>query len=202
MKPQLSNTEADDTGASIQAVCKKLDHVIGYLKILGQVTNPNIQHAIRIIQSRKRELHRIWDSRYGGVFAMTKARIELSVAKRDMGQLVVIGEKKHGVGRLDCRACATAIVSTVSSLFPMPLSRLCNHCSSGIQHAYEIEDFTPAVEPGGPNPSDQPAQRAVEVANGPQDLQILVDQPITPGILRVERHFHCDNCGAHDVEIL
>ena len=101
--------------------------------------SPADQHAVRILRSRIRLINRLYDSQYGEEPKKSNAQIELSLKKQDDGSIVNYFAKNHGVGRLDCKACAC----NYDGGFPKSLSKLCTACKSGIMHACAVLSSDP-----------------------------------------------------------
>ena len=124
----------------VTLVSKKLGRVIKYIaENGGRPLRPEQQHAIRILESRKRMWRREFLARYGVGQAHARAVIELQKIKsQDNGDLLEFNGSKHGVGRLDCTACDFAY--TDYGGFPMQesMAQVCPKCSSGVFHVKTI----------------------------------------------------------------
>ena len=115
------------------------------------------QHAVRILESRQRELDRIINAKYGSGDIQLYAKAELSLVKPDMGDLIVMGGRRHSVGRLDCRAClfeySDVVISAIQQV--VYLSRVCTACSQGVQHVLMVPEKELPM-PGLPMPESEP----------------------------------------------
>src|ERR1017187_1132029 len=148
--------------------------------------SPADQHAVRILRSRIRLINRLYDVQYGEEPRKSNAQIELSLKRQDDGSIVTLFDKNHGVGRLDCKACAC----DYSNGFPKSLAKLCTSCKYGVMHACAVLSSDPNLAPPTPNlvatPLTPPEQAKGE-GNG--DLSVESDGRFW------SQTFICDNCG-------
>ena len=172
--------------SSITTIKAMLDHAIRALVSIyvDKDTHrlpPDIQHAIRILQSRQRYNDRLWLSKYGTGPEQERAQIELFI-NRDFGDLLELEGKKHGIGRLGCKACDYEY----QGLTPVPLSRRCPHCSRGIQHAVQV--------PTGRSKVVEVPERVLTTGTG---LTIKLEAPMPQTQQEYKQCWACDlpSCG-------
>jgi hypothetical protein len=120
--------DADSASAIVLEIQNKLRRIIKTL----DSTSSSHQHAVRIINSRIRLLDRLYASLYLDGTAKHLADVELSLDS-DNGDLLDFGGRRHTIGLLTCKACATGIAS--DSPFPKRLIRLCGICHKGACHS-------------------------------------------------------------------
>jgi hypothetical protein len=107
--------------------------------IVDQSTKPDgrltldEQAKVRYLESKKRGVQRWYNFTYGTGKAHKDAVTE-TLVDLDDGTLVQLGEKLHGRGRLDCRACD----SSFEGMQPTRFSKLCTQCKRGIMHVYTL----------------------------------------------------------------
>lgn len=186
---------------SVDSITSKLTRCIDALKVHvtpeGRLDEYD-QHAVRILQSRIRFLERLFNYLYGTEAEKTTANIEMNlVARRDDGTVVQIGEKKHGQGRMDCRACDTEEIKIDGRAVQRIATRLCVNCLQGIQHTYteRMDPKMSLIEHGvGITIPD-------EVQNAPDARYGHADRGNEP-ILAVVQHRKCDNCGHDDLMLV
>jgi hypothetical protein len=178
------NTEATAARTSLGLIREKLLRARTYLIETNYRDEtglrPEVQWAVRILESRVRTLERHYLSRWGTEREQRQARIELSLRTPDTGQLWDLGERRHTVGRLDCRACCC----NYTTGYPVTVIRLCPSCGLGLQHTFEVPEGVPTegeslgMEPTGGQGQEMAAQ----------------GQRVT----RVVRYYQCENCGKRD----
>jgi len=184
--------EAADAMIIAKSVQEKLTRVIKYLAITkinreGRL-NPDDQLAVRILESRQREIERLWLAEFAPEDDPRRitAVQELALINRDTGKLIQLGEKNHGVGRLDCRACD----KQDTDQGPQRLARVCTICSNGIQHVYTQKIQTTET----PRTGSERGRVVVILGEG---LKIEPREPKRQEtcFYKPVRTYHCDYCG-------
>lgn len=173
---------------TIDAICGKLQRAVEALQrheVGGRLVEAD-QHAVRILESRQRLLERLFLFVHGLDAEKDIAKVELMVRRNDDGSLIQLGEKKHGVGRLECRACDRAEDGSREA-------KLCPTCRSGIQHVFTTRiDGADGVEIEGGNLPPVPVlQNALRSRQG-----------LGTGDFLVVRVRECDNCTAQEFELV
>lgn len=114
--------------------------------------HPDFQYAVRIVESRIREMQRIYyiKTRPEGDSIRDRALQELSLKTRDKGELRRWGLKNHSIGRLDCPGCEYTY-GTLLSNGPLAshktiLSLVCVHCGVGVMHSRIVESNDEAAQ--------------------------------------------------------
>ena len=112
----------------------------------------NNAYAIRIVDSRKRAIDRLFNARYGTEQQQHVARIELALKTQDTGKLIQDENgRQHVQGRLDCRGCDT---KPGEGEMPVPMTTLCLKCQNGLQHFYTlIKEIEPLSTLGTGSPA-------------------------------------------------
>ncbi len=196
----LSNLNKQAARTSVDSLTDKLDRCIHALKVHvtgeGRLDDAD-QHAVRILESRKRFLERLFNYLYGTPQEKAVAEIEMIVNKRDDGTLVKLGEKQHAQGRMDCRACDREEVTVNGQTIQQTATRLCVNCKAGIQHTYveRMDPDTSLIEHGvGIVIPDV-------VKNAPDPRYGQADKGQGP-VLAVVQHKRCDNCNHDDTTLV
>jgi hypothetical protein len=192
-----ATVEAQTARASVDAITAKLKRCIEPLK--QHVTpegrlDDGDQYAMRVLESRIRLLERMWAFLHGDPKQVERANIELVVHKRDDGTLIQLGEKKHGVGRLDCRACDNEEIEINGVKVQQSASKLCTICQAGIMHCYtqRIDGFEPTPSlTEGVGELNALATRYDALNQSPQASQ---------GEVWVYKVLKCDSCLGESVE--
>jgi hypothetical protein len=121
-----------------QKLDRARDYIIKGYGVEGRL-EPVYQHAVRILDSRKRELWRMLfhNTRPADDPDRRKAEIELSVKRRDNGLLFRWLMSNHSYGRLGCAGCAYDYIREERFGLPVKvvMARLCPVCGQGIQHS-------------------------------------------------------------------
>jgi hypothetical protein len=182
--PDNTKTNAYSAAVTIGVIQRLLDRIVAYLAETHVTPegclSPADQWAVRILESRKRLYDRIYQSQFGEDRARAVALCELSLARPDNGDLMDWAGRRHGVGRLDCRAC---LVDYVNGDGPVPIRRtltaVCPHCKGGVLHvaSYEIPVGNVVITVRGGETSPVARQGGLEGILGPVKL------------------YKCDNCG-------
>lgn len=144
LKP-LSATEATLV-SSVSLLQEKLDRVRTYI-IDKHLDNgrlaPEYQLAVRIVESRKRELlrHLLLRIRPIGDPERMQAEAELKMARLDNGDIFRWGLKSHAYGRLGCPGCEYDYKQTRGMLLPVKVvtAKVCSRCSRGVMHSQLAE---------------------------------------------------------------
>lgn len=164
---QAARTTVDTLVVKLESAIQHLSkHVVD-----GRLSEGD-QYAVRVLRSRQRLLQRLFLFLHGTPAEKEIAKIELYVKSGDRGELVQMGEKNHGPGRLDCRACDRGEDNAI-------LAKLCFYCQMGIMHVYTVRRPTPVVGPGS-GVLNAPATRYEAPNEGLYVVQV----------------FECDNCRA------
>jgi hypothetical protein len=146
--------------ASVTLVTQKLDRVKHYLvdrySVNGRL-EPADQHALRVIESRKRELQRILliKTRPAGDTERQKAEAELRMKRRDNGEIFRWRLTSHGYGQLGCHGCEYIYKNTMVGThgmqiaLPVPvkvvINRVCPECGQGVMHSQVVESAQEAL---------------------------------------------------------
>jgi hypothetical protein len=171
-----------------EAIKHKLKRVIFSLithtETNGRLSKEN-QHAVRILESRMRAFDREWNARFGDLVSKMRAEVELQ-CNSDTGELIQLGEKWHGKGRLDCRACDVEYELLTGTQIPsiIPLSSKCLYCKRGITHVFTRRD-----EGGYPYLPSTPQQLAISGQNQPNEVATV-------------RVYQCDACTKLKLEVI
>jgi rubrerythrin len=99
---------------------------------------PDRQHAVRILESRKRG----WIRQYNSLFETGKlyerAIIELNLKRADNGDIIRFCNGNHGAGRLDCAACDFEYTEFQGFPVQEPMAQVCPKCKAGVLHVKTI----------------------------------------------------------------
>lgn len=144
---------------------------------------PDIQYAVRILESRQRLWDRIYLKQYGPPALRAMAEQELNL-NRDNGELIALGNKKHGVGRLNCRACDYDYDNSGPFPVAIPQSTVCPTCQKGVKHVFTMSK--------PPDPYQTPTQvETIESGTSQTPLRELYNG--SKSVLWV-KVCHCDWC--------
>jgi len=142
----MSQLEESTLTASVLIISQKLDRARAYIirtyGVEGRL-DPVYQHAVRVLDSRVRELWRALfrNTRPADDMDRRKAEIELTVKRRDNGDLFRWYRSNHSYGRLGCAGCAYDYIREERFGLPVKviMSRLCPACGQGIQHSIVVD---------------------------------------------------------------
>ena len=130
--------------AAMDLVNSKLTRVIRYLATQNRDGSlpPALQHAVRIIESRKR----LWLRNFNATFSTNtevrnRALAELQLVKQDNGDVFRFCNGNHGVGRLDCMSCDFDYVEMNGFPVQKPLCAICPHCRAGVLHIKTLGEW-------------------------------------------------------------
>ena len=146
---------------------------------------PAQQLHIRQLNAQKRMVHREFTANYVGGPTGDRAKAELAFIRPDTGELLELGTRKHGVGRLDCPACQTTVGTGKDALLPIsvPMTSICANCNRGVQHTYQAAIPVSAVSGAG-----VPMGKALLTSPGPNLEGVTT---------RFELRSQCDNCNSN-----
>lgn len=148
MSIDFDNTILD---ASIRLIIEKLRRIRDTLT--DQVENgrltPNLQYAVRVVESRIREMQRVFliKTRPEGDLLRVRAEKEMALRTRDMGILKRWGLKNHSIGRLDCPGCEYTL-GEAGEATPRKtiLAHVCVYCNQGVMHSRVVESNDEAAQ--------------------------------------------------------
>lgn len=196
----MSEYQREAARTSVDSITGKLTRCIAALKVHvtgeGRLDDAD-QHAVRILESRIRFLERLFRYLYGTPGEKVIAEIELSLVKRDDGTLVQLGEKNHGQGRMDCRACDREEIVVNGQAMQRTATRLCENCQAGIQHTYvdRMDPNTSLIEHGVGVSIPEGVVNAPDSRYGHREGE-------NPPIFAIVQHRKCDNCGHDDLALI
>ena len=200
MNPEMTGMEKSKIGLRVtKLIVEKLARAI--IHITNTRVDPDTgrlglsdQLAVRKIQSCMRRLDREWMSRWGDPISQMRADVELQ-CDNDHGEIKTIGEKTHGVGRLDCRACEVTFELVPGETIPrrLPLSKKCLYCKKGIVHVYHPKEWnTGRFNEPKTSEDVQLLSEVWKTSYGPKNEQNHGSE------VRVGE---CDVCGRREVEV-
>jgi hypothetical protein len=137
--------------ASVTLITDKLERVKQYLvkkySVNGRLGVEG-QHALRVIDSRKRELQRILLTRTRPASDRERqmAEAELGMKHRDLGDSFR-WRTSHGFGRLGCPGCEYDYKNDATLRTPVKvvLARVCPKCHAGVMHSQIVESAAEAL---------------------------------------------------------